>query len=143
MCRRCLLRCLAGVSADTKDNTNQTVRKAFAPSIGTDGSAEIVVYNSEAHAGDPARGEELMSLDLSTGAVTELTHAPGHQYGSVLRPPAAFRIAVQSNADLTSGAPTAEAHTDLYIADAGGLFTKVDIADPTNAYNDGAPDWIQ
>lgn len=127
-----------------KDSSKQTVRKAFAPSIGTDGVGEILTYNSERHTDDPARGEELMRLDLQTGATTELTNAPGHQYGSVLRTPdAAFRVVIQSNADLTSAAPTAEAHTDLYIGDEGGLFTKVDIADPNNDHNDGAPDWIQ
>lgn len=134
-----------GTLTMVRDNTGQTVRKAFAPSVGRDGAADVLIYNSERYTADPARGEELIAVDLATGAVTELTSTPGHQYGSFQRGSnSASEIVMQSDADLTIPAPAAEAHTDLYVGDLWGTtVTKVDIADPDNQYDDGAPDWIR
>lgn len=128
-----------------RDDQNRPVRKAFAPSVGGEPGAEVLIFNSEEAAADPQRGEELRMLDLVTGQLSELTQVPGHQYGSFLRRQGpSLDFAMQSNADLSSANPQAEPNYDLFLGDIyGSGYTKVDIADPDNNYSDHAPDWIQ
>lgn len=125
-----------------RDNQSRTIRQAFAPSVGSVSGYEVLIFNSEAYAKDPKRGEELMMLDLATGELTELTQVPGHQYGSFVRG-SGLDFAMQSSADLTSADPQHGPKDDIFLGDIyGSPYRKVDLADPGNGFSDYAPDWI-
>ena len=107
------------------------LRRAYAPSISPDGTQ--LLYNSEMWRDDPAyQDEELLELGLLTGVIRRITAEPGNQYGWFGRN-GAGEMVMQSNV-------TPSAKTDIFLEE-NGVRIPLDIGDPSNTWNDSAPDW--
>ena len=105
---------------------------AYALSVSPDGRR--LLYNSENWRLNPVTwlDEEVLVADMLTGVSIDLTHESGNQYGKHARGGSGEYV-MQSNAT-TSG------NTDIFLA-THNKRVKLDIADPTNLYADGEPDW--
>lgn len=108
------------------------VRRAFAPSVSPDGTR--LIFNSEMWNEDPVqyKDEEVLELGFFTGVVRQVTSEPGHQYAWFARNGAGETV-MQSSA-------TPAGKTELFLEE-NGVRVPLDVADPTNQWAEGGPDW--
>jgi subtilase family protein/WD40 repeat protein len=108
------------------------MHRAFQPSVSSDGS--VLIFNSELYKdGVPNQiDEELLSVSLKTGTITQLTHTAGHQAGRFAKNDPGQAILLKSNTS-----PTAP--SDLYLYENGTLSSPM-----TSAHKaDGGYDWVK
>ena len=113
-------------------SSNGPFERVFAPSVSPDGMK--IIFNSEMYKVTPTThlDEEVMELDLVTGALTQLTFQPGHQYGQFAR---------NGNGEFVLQSSTiAGGNSDILIQE-NGVQQSVDINDPNNDWDDYSPDW--
>eukprot|EP01130_Rhizamoeba_saxonica_P008087 TRINITY_DN326_c0_g1_i2.p1 TRINITY_DN326_c0_g1~~TRINITY_DN326_c0_g1_i2.p1 ORF type:complete len:1593 (-),score=419.22 TRINITY_DN326_c0_g1_i2:30-4808(-) len=105
--------------------------RAYQLSVSTDGGS--LMYNSEKHKDDPVTylDEEVLRLDILAGVSYQITKRSGHQYA---------KYAIQGNGQAII--QTNEYGNNEFTLWNDGYELEVDVNDPTDVYNDGAPSWF-
>jgi hypothetical protein len=106
--------------------------RGYAVSVSPDGRK--IIYNSELWKDDPIHylDEELLQADLLTGVGVSLTREPGNQYGTYAKGGHGEYVMVSNT--------TPGGARDIFLATSNKRL-KLDVADPTNAYDDYEADW--
>jgi Tol biopolymer transport system component len=121
-----------GTLGPVNDRDGKQVQSFYAPSLSPDGTR--LMYNTETWKNDSQFGEEVLELNLGTGAITRITTEPGDQYAMFAKNGSGEMLLLTNNTDTKQYA--------LYTVE-NGVRTLLDTGDPENRFKESGDWWKQ